>query len=118
VKQLGIRMTEPERAEIREAAQRYGLTLGEYCRRALLADARSGNGDGPESVPGMVAEIHARICGPRTKSGAEAEDAVAALVASGLDEITARQRVGRISKQNPEADAEQIVAMAFKNGKE
>lgn len=116
MKQLAIRMTEQERAEIHEAARRYSLTLADYCRRVLLADARAGNGEGPQSLPGMVAEIHARICGPGTENGAEMEDAVAALVTSGLEERTARQRVGRISKQNPEADAEQIVAMAFKNG--
>lgn len=114
MKQLIVRMTEADRVQVRQAAQACGVTIADYCRRVLLADARSMTGQAPQDIPSMLAEIHERICGPRNGNG-EVEDAVAALLKSGLDERTARQRVGRLAKEEPKADAARLVVLAFRD---
>lgn len=116
MKHLTVRMTEPERATIRQAAQACGVGMAEYCRRVLLADATHFGTNGKDSVPVMVRQIrdHLLAITAAPTWGSEGAAAVEVLVKTGHERGAAEKRVRAICTGQPELKADAIVALAFK----
>ena len=102
---VSLRMDDRQHAEIARRAKLAGLSLSAYVCQAALAD----------DTAAMVREIHAAVVGGNGHGlGAEAADALAALVTMGVPAMQARRRVEAVVLATPKADAAQIIKTAMR----
>jgi len=99
-KQMPIRLTDAEKARIRNAADERGQSMSRFMVRAALAAI-----DAPTPKPA-----------PAQRLGAAARDAIAALAQAGMPKREARDRVTDIVAASPELETAEIMRQAYQNG--
>ena len=103
-------LDEAEHELVRQAAQSAGMSVRKWARHSLVDSAKSANGDAPETLYGLVRQLHARIC--ENPGSGEAADAIAALVNMGLTKTQAREKVRSVDAEG--LTAADIIAEALK----
>ena len=104
MKLVTLRIPDAELAEIDRRAAEAGMSRSAYIRAAAT--------DG--ELKQMVREIHKAICNGTDCLPHEAQDAVAALVTTGLSQAVATRRVKTALADNPNAHAADLIAAALK----
>lgn len=110
-----IHVTEAEADALADAADAAGMSRKQYIRRAAVSAASN-----RREIAEMVAEIHDRVCGAGGQHavyGGPADEpalAVAALVSAGMRETDARRRIAAASAVQPDAGADELVALAMR----
>lgn len=102
---------EADHQAIRKAADSAGLSLRKWLRLVAVDAANRANGDGKDSLLGMLRQVRDHVCG---NGAAIDSDAVAALVKLGLPQNQAEARVKRALAEHPGLSIEDTIKEALR----